>query len=360
MARKRELRPKFFTNEYLAELPFEARLLFAGLWTIADRRGRLEDRPRRIKGQIFPYDNLDVDTLLQMLADSEEKFIVRYVIEGKTYIQISNFEKNQNVHKDEQESTIPPPYEQGANTVQEPYEQGANMPCSLKLVSCSLDLEACKTTTENSIEFSSVVCAETNENARSTPNAALAPLETDKKKAFSKKPTTPFPDGFVITPAIAEWTRQKIPDCDIGSEFEAFHDHHVSHGNRFVDWDAAWRTWIQRKLQFRARAPSQKSAPAAKEKAKSVDRVPEQIFQKPEDQPEEWVKALKSIREIVGDKCFLTWIDPVACHGIRDGTLELTVPTESFRTCLLENYTPILLKATGAREISVRQWRETG
>ena len=198
-------------------------------------------------------------------------------------------------------------------------------------------------------------CAELSACAHSTPNAAQAPLEPDKKKSYSKKSSTPFPDGFVITPAIAEWTRQKIPDCDINSEFEAFSDHHVSHGNRFVDWNAAWRTWIQRKLQFHTRAPAQKSAPVAKEKP--VEHTPEQVFQKPENQPEEWVNALNSIRKTVGNQCFNTWFDPVACHGIRDGTLELTVPTESFRTCLIENYKPLLLKATGAKEISVRQWK---
>ena len=44
MARARLLKPGFFTNEDLCELPAFGRLLFAGLWTIADREGRLEDR----------------------------------------------------------------------------------------------------------------------------------------------------------------------------------------------------------------------------------------------------------------------------------------------------------------------------
>ena len=87
-----------------------------------------------------------------------------------------------------------------------------------------------------------------------------------------------------------------------------------------------------------------------------MERTPEQVFQKPEN-PDEWVNALKIIRETVGNQCFNTWFDPVACHGIRDGTLELIVPTESFQTCLIENYKPLLLKATGAKEISVRQWK---
>ena len=61
MARSRNIKPGFFTNDGLAELPFEVRLLFIGLWTLADREGRLEDRPKRIRMEIFPGDNVDVD-----------------------------------------------------------------------------------------------------------------------------------------------------------------------------------------------------------------------------------------------------------------------------------------------------------
>jgi hypothetical protein len=33
------------------------RLLFTGLWCLADREGRLEDRPAEIKAEIFSYDD---------------------------------------------------------------------------------------------------------------------------------------------------------------------------------------------------------------------------------------------------------------------------------------------------------------
>ena len=54
MARARNIKPAFFKNETLVELPVETRLLFIGLWTLADREGRLEDRPKRIKMEIYP------------------------------------------------------------------------------------------------------------------------------------------------------------------------------------------------------------------------------------------------------------------------------------------------------------------
>lgn len=109
MARARNIKPGFFRNEYLVELPYETRLLFIGLWTIADREGRLEDRPKRIKMELFPADDLNVDTCLQQLHDAG--FIHRYSLGDARYIQVLAFKKHQNPHHKEQASTIPAPDE---------------------------------------------------------------------------------------------------------------------------------------------------------------------------------------------------------------------------------------------------------
>lgn len=116
MARARNIKPGFFRNADLAELPVEARLLFIGLWTISDRDGRLNDRPKQIKMEIYPGDSFDVDSLLQKLHDS--KFIQRYEVNNIKYIHILNFVKHQNPHVKEQASEIPSPVMPGASTVQ--------------------------------------------------------------------------------------------------------------------------------------------------------------------------------------------------------------------------------------------------
>jgi len=107
MARARLLKPGFFSNERLADLPMSARLLFAGLWLLVDREGRINDRPRFIKGALFPYENVPVDSLLTKLADAE--FIVRYESEGERYIQVVNFLKHQSPHQNETASLLPGP-----------------------------------------------------------------------------------------------------------------------------------------------------------------------------------------------------------------------------------------------------------
>lgn len=108
MARARNIKPSIFKNEVLGVADPLYTLLFEGLWVLADRAGRLEDRPMRIKAEVFPYrDGLDTSAMLNWLQ--QNGFILRYRVAGVAYIQIVNFEKHQNPHKNEAESEIPAP-----------------------------------------------------------------------------------------------------------------------------------------------------------------------------------------------------------------------------------------------------------
>lgn len=113
MARIRYLKPDFFKDEDLVEHPHWIRLLFQGLWTIADKEGRLEDRPKRIKVDLFPYENTDIEKGLCELSKvknhSTRPFIQRYEVAGEKYIAIVNWHKHQKPHHTEKESIIPPP-----------------------------------------------------------------------------------------------------------------------------------------------------------------------------------------------------------------------------------------------------------
>jgi hypothetical protein len=102
MARARNIKPKFFTNDNLGELDPLARLLFIGLWTIADFKGCLEYRPKRIKAQLLPYDECNIDELSNILDKSG--FIAIYSVRGQLYIKILKFEAHQNPHKNERDA----------------------------------------------------------------------------------------------------------------------------------------------------------------------------------------------------------------------------------------------------------------
>lgn len=118
MARTRLLKPDFFTNDTLGEIPPLGRLLFAGLWCHADRDGRLADRPKKLKVEILPYDDCDVESLLTELH--RHGFIVRYEVDGVPYIQVANFLKHQHPHNKELPSTIPVPTQHAPRSVPVP------------------------------------------------------------------------------------------------------------------------------------------------------------------------------------------------------------------------------------------------
>lgn len=117
MARARTLKPEFFDDEALARVSHTARLTFAGLWTLADRRGRLEDRALRIRARLFPYEpEIDLEPVLDELA--ARQLIVRYAAEVQVnghglvvvpLIQVRSFEKHQHVHPRESDSPWPAP-----------------------------------------------------------------------------------------------------------------------------------------------------------------------------------------------------------------------------------------------------------
>lgn len=105
MPRIRSLKYEYFINEDLAQISLEARLLGLGITTLADREGRLEDRPLRIKVLLFPYHDVDVDKALNELQTTG--FLERYVVDGRRYISVINFLKHQRPHPREIPSVIP-------------------------------------------------------------------------------------------------------------------------------------------------------------------------------------------------------------------------------------------------------------
>ena len=102
MARARNIKPTFFQNEELAELTALERLAFIGMWTIADFKGCIELRPKRLKIQLLPYDNCNFEEIVTNLDKSG--FISIYSVQGQRYLKIINFEKHQTPHKNERDA----------------------------------------------------------------------------------------------------------------------------------------------------------------------------------------------------------------------------------------------------------------
>jgi chromosomal replication initiator protein len=60
-----------------------------------------------------------------------------------------------------------------------------------------------------------------------------------------------------------------------------------------------------------------------------------------------WDQVLLGVGKKVNQQCFDTWFRPIIYKGCDSSALRLTVPNESFKQCLLENYSEVLHKAIG-------------
>jgi hypothetical protein len=116
MARIRTIKPEFFRHEALFEaeratgLPL--RLAYAGLWTAADREGRFKWKPRELKLDCLPYDEVDFAAVLDALHQCGA--VVKYAFEGAEYGHIPSWHKHQHINQREAQSTLPDP--SGAST----------------------------------------------------------------------------------------------------------------------------------------------------------------------------------------------------------------------------------------------------
>lgn len=189
MSRQRMIRPEFFTDEDLTELPPFTRLLFIGLWTLADREGRLKDRPKGIKLAIFPADDVDVDAHLTALH--EVGSIRRYEVDGERYIDIPGFITHQRVHPGEAASTIPPfKHHRSAKKVPISREAVKRSSPAVKLhgqpLSLDVDVDVKKGTDEKVVLFDSYWDAYPNKNGKDSARKTWLKLSPDDKRSAAE------------------------------------------------------------------------------------------------------------------------------------------------------------------------------
>lgn len=113
MPRIRTIKPEFFTSETVAELPVRARLTWIGLWTYCDDYGRCRDNVKLIKAAVWPLDEVSLTNIDKDLTDLQACGLVyRYTVDGKAYIQVTNWGEHQRVSHPTK-SNLPPPWPDG-------------------------------------------------------------------------------------------------------------------------------------------------------------------------------------------------------------------------------------------------------
>ena len=96
MARIRTIKPDFWTDGNMVKLSPFARLLYIGMWnfTMCDH-GHLADDAMKLKLQVLPMDNVDIEALLDEIMASGR--VVRMEADGRSYLLVKRFEDHQKI-----------------------------------------------------------------------------------------------------------------------------------------------------------------------------------------------------------------------------------------------------------------------
>lgn len=249
MARIRSIKPEFFANDELALLGPVSQLLFIGLWGLADREGRLEDRPLRIKAHVFPYYEADVNQLLVSLEESG--FVRRYCCDGVRVIQVVNFTKHQYPNVKEPQSHLPPPPDHSAGTMPAPVGNSAGTMSAEHLMG------------REGIGNGTGGEQGTEGEGSGEGDAPSAPPDPgDPPVEFKSRPRAvprqlpqdwrPDPDDIdwaTRVPVAADDTALGLPADFVRSETLRFIDYWVGEGKPKANWTATWRGWMRREAQ---------------------------------------------------------------------------------------------------------------
>jgi hypothetical protein len=274
VARARNIKPGFYKNEDLAECSVWARLIFPGLWMLADREGRLEDRPKRIKGELLPFDAQEVEPLLAELAAKYDAqgvpFIVRYENSDGRFIQISKFSANQTPHYSEKRSVIKPPPLQEPGLFDDMQIPGIGVHGDHRTPGIGVGNGSSgndddhlipgkhgssrggrNPLTPDSLTPDSGLLTPDSPNPDSPTAAAAAALPSPKRPSSEQAhgpppqqpPSTYPPDDFEVTTAMEQWAKTEAPNADVSRETAKFRDHEFAHTPG--SWTAKWRTWMR-------------------------------------------------------------------------------------------------------------------
>lgn len=301
MARARNIKPAIMDNDDLAELAPLTRLLFIYLWMLADREGRLEDRPKRIAAQALPFDrNADAGAMLDDLAAAG--FICRYRVDGTAIIQITNFTKHQNPHPREAPSLLPP--HQG-NTKATPRQDQGNAK--------DMPSPADSLIPDSPLSDSG---QERAQQAAENPPAedANPPAVQDNPPAPAENPPPPPPQPEDPEPRSPRGTRLQLedmpdeyqafcrqarPDLSPAATWDRFRDHWAAKPGKDgvkLDWAATWRNWVRGE---RAMPQPRASPPPSRHSAVIADLTGRQP-RPPQPQPDTIDVEPRTIAERLG------------------------------------------------------------
>jgi translation initiation factor IF-1 len=225
MPKIRGVKPDYWTDEDIVELSIPARLLFIGLWNYACDNGHVQDKPKQLKMRILPGDDVNVTELLREL--SEKGCIER----DSGWIYIPNLTRHQKPDRryfttceredcEEPEATVS---QRESRRVHAVHTSGAQRAHTVR--------------TPGALGDGEVMVKGSDGDGESEP--------AGKPRA---KRATQLPDTWRPNDQHTDFAAKN--GLNAARELAQFTDHHRARGTTFKDWDAAFRTWLRRAVEY--------------------------------------------------------------------------------------------------------------
>lgn len=213
MARIRTIKPDFYTDETLGECSPTTRLLFIGMWSHADDHGNLDRSSKQLRAQVFPYDSLECEPLIQELLSKE--LVIEYQYEGKKYLHVPGFTEHQKIEK----KSLPkfPPYQESWSSRRvvgehSPPSSGSSLGREGKVVEGSAEGKP--------------------------PVEAHTPKKTKTLKSS-------IPEDFGLTDERKQYAEKHLPAVDAAALMAVFRSTSKAKGWQYADWDQHYQTLVR-------------------------------------------------------------------------------------------------------------------
>ncbi len=248
MPRARLIKYEFFRHDVLGHMPPIARLLFAGLWTLADREGRLKDNPGRILVDLFPYDTAklteaEVDDYLEALH--EHDLVTRYEVAGVHLIQIVSWFKHQKPHPREIQSTLAGPPANARQQREPRLRQTQGEPRLAQGGQLQPGSSGSSGSSGSYVPPPSLRSGDPPANG-GEKSQAVAPAKKKSRASEMARRGTRLPEGWVLPRAWGEWA---MSDCgftegqvrEIAANFADYWHGVAGAKGLKLDWLGTWR-----------------------------------------------------------------------------------------------------------------------
>ena len=246
MARIRQFKPSFFTDDKVGRLSRDARLFFFGVLSEADDEGRLVDAPKRLAGTVFPFDDDVTAKKVERWIDElvTQKMVVRYQVDGGRFLLVRKFKEHQKMsHPAKSTLPAPPePPEPSSGNPPEPRQSGDGAPPA-----------------EHPPVFEGVFEGVSVVEGVGVAEPAAVPPSPPADKPPPKRAS--IPDAFEVTDDLRRWAAENAPSVDLERETARWLDYCRANGKKYLDHHAAWRNWVSRAVDYSPRRPANGAQP---------------------------------------------------------------------------------------------------